>query len=64
MPLPLPDGREISDRERTRCEVYSRIVGYFRPIDQWNIGKQSEHRGRVTYRPTPAQTAEPQRRLF
>jgi len=24
------------------CEVYSRIVGYFRPISQWNEGKQSE----------------------
>ena len=24
------------------CEVYSRIVGYLRPIDQWNKGKQEE----------------------
>jgi ribonucleoside-triphosphate reductase len=28
--------------ERTKCEVYSRIVGYIRPINQWNDGKQEE----------------------
>lgn len=26
----------------TRCEVYSRVVGYLRPVDQWNDGKQAE----------------------
>ncbi len=24
------------------CEVYSRIVGYFRPVSNWNFGKQKE----------------------
>ncbi|MBC7074173.1 ribonucleoside triphosphate reductase [Candidatus Parcubacteria bacterium] len=24
------------------CEVYSRIVGYYRPVQQWNLGKQQE----------------------
>jgi ribonucleoside-triphosphate reductase len=24
------------------CEVYSRVVGYLRPVDQWNDGKQAE----------------------
>lgn len=28
------------------CEVYSRIVGYLRPIDQWNDGKQAEYHDR------------------
>jgi len=28
--------------KRQRCEVYSRVVGYIRPISQWNIGKQAE----------------------
>lgn len=31
------------------CEIWSRIVGYFRPIDQWNKGKQSEYKARVEY---------------
>lgn len=28
-------------------EVYSRIVGYFRPINQWNQGKQKEFHHRA-----------------
>ena len=31
------------------CEVYSRVVGYIRPITQWNPGKQSEYEDRVTF---------------
>ncbi len=31
---------------QTECEVYSRIVGYLRPVDQWNDGKQSEFNDR------------------
>lgn len=32
------------------CEVYSRIVGYLRPVQQWNQGKQEEFRWRREYR--------------
>ena len=32
-----------------KCEVYSRVVGYLRPVDQWNDGKQSEFRIRQTF---------------
>ena len=31
------------------CEIYSRIVGYFRPVQSWNKGKQEEFRNRVPY---------------
>jgi len=31
------------------CEVYSRIVGYLRPVDQWNDGKQSEFSDRKLF---------------
>jgi len=31
------------------CEVYSRIVGYLRPIDQWNKGKRAEYSARKTF---------------
>lgn len=34
---------------RQRCEVYSRVVGYYRPVNQWNSGKQSEYSDRVTF---------------
>ena len=29
--------------ERTQCEVYSRVVGYLRPVQQWNDGKRAEY---------------------
>ena len=32
-----------------KCEVYSRIVGYLRPVSQWNEGKQEEFKERVTF---------------
>ena len=25
-----------------KCEVYSRVVGYLRPVQQWNLGKKQE----------------------
>jgi len=34
---------------KTACEVYSRVVGYLRPVDQWNEGKQEEFRQRKTF---------------
>ncbi len=34
---------------KTKCEVYSRVVGYLRPIDQWNPGKQEEFKQRKTF---------------
>lgn len=32
---------QVTDR-KIKTEVYSRVVGYFRPIDQWNKGKKEE----------------------
>ena len=31
------------------CEVWSRVVGYYRPIKHWNKGKQSEYQDRIEY---------------
>ena len=31
------------------CEVYSRIVGYLRPVQNWNAGKQQEFRERKKF---------------
>lgn len=35
--------------KRTRCEVYSRVVGYLRPVNQWNDGKRAEYNDRQTF---------------
>jgi hypothetical protein len=40
----------LADSERTRCEIWSRVMGYHRPVSAWNAGKQSEHRDRVLFR--------------
>ena len=32
-----------------QTEVYSRIVGYFRPVQNWNLGKKEEFRERLEY---------------
>jgi ribonucleoside-triphosphate reductase len=32
------------------CEVYSRIVGYLRPVSQWNTGKQEEFKDRKEFK--------------
>lgn len=31
------------------CEVYSRVVGYLRPVQAWNEGKQQEFAERQTF---------------
>ena len=36
------------------CEIYSRIVGYMRPVNQWNKGKKSEFSQRRHFRLAPA----------
>lgn len=41
---------ELCDEERTRCEIWTRVMGYHRPVAAWNPGKQSEHSERVYYR--------------
>jgi len=33
-----------------KCEVYSRVVGYIRPVSQWHIGKKQEFRERKDYK--------------
>ncbi|MBN1640562.1 MAG: hypothetical protein JXA09_04940 [Anaerolineae bacterium] len=41
----------MSDKvKKIPCEVYSRIVGYLRPVQNWNKGKRQEFEDRQTYR--------------
>ncbi len=34
---------EIINAKRTRCEVWTRVMGYHRPVQNFNVGKKSEH---------------------
>lgn len=33
----------LADEERQRCEVWTRVMGYHRPVASFNIGKKGEH---------------------
>jgi anaerobic ribonucleoside-triphosphate reductase len=37
---------ELTDDERQPCEVWTRVMGYHRPVASFNIGKQGEHQER------------------
>lgn len=39
----------MSEKKRTKCERYSRVVGYLRPREQWNEGKQAEWDDRLMF---------------
>jgi anaerobic ribonucleoside-triphosphate reductase len=36
----------VEDSERQECEIWSRVMGYYRPVSEFNIGKKQEHRDR------------------
>ena len=39
----------MEENKRQPCEIYSRINGYFRPIQSWNDAKKSEWEARVNF---------------
>ncbi len=41
------------------CEVYSRVVGYIRPVQQWHPGKQEEFKGRTVFKVKEPKAKEP-----
>ena len=40
--------KEMSEVKGSKCEVYSRVVGYLRPVQNWNKGKKEEFAMRKT----------------
>lgn len=40
----------LTDAERQPCEVWTRVMGYHRPVASFNIGKKGEHRERRFFR--------------
>lgn len=41
---------QLKEEERTRCEVWCRVMGYHRPVSEWNAGKKQEHKDRVAFK--------------
>ena len=41
---------KLENVEGTKTEVWTRIVGYYRPVSQWNSGKAAELKERLNYK--------------
>lgn len=39
----------LNDSERQPCEVWTRVMGYFRPVSSFNRGKQGEYHERTCF---------------
>lgn len=37
------------EEKRTKCVVYTRVMGYHRPVESFNIGKKGEHAERKQF---------------
>lgn len=46
---PQIDHSTLKESERTRCEIWTRVMGYHRPVSEFNPGKQGEFRERVPF---------------
>lgn len=46
----------LNVEERTRCEVWTRVMGYHRPVSAFNVGKRSEHADRCYFTEAPRGT--------
>ncbi len=40
----------LSNEERLPCEIYTRVMGYIRPVSEFNRGKQSEYQERACFK--------------
>lgn len=40
---------ESLSEKRTKCVVYTRVMGYHRPVESFNLGKKGEHSERVKF---------------
>jgi len=45
----MTQATQLPDAQRQRCEVWTRVMGYHRPVAAFNPGKQSEHRERTHF---------------
>ncbi len=40
---------KLADEERQPCEIWTRVMGYHRPVSEFNKGKKSEFYSRVCF---------------
>ncbi len=39
----------LNDADRQPCEVWTRVMGYYRPTSRFNAGKKSEYNERIFF---------------
>ncbi len=39
----------LKDEDRQKCEIWTRVMGYYRPVSEFNIGKKGEHHERMFF---------------
>jgi hypothetical protein len=44
----------LDDSERQPCEIWTRVMGYHRPVSSFNTGKKGEFHERVAFREQPS----------
>ena len=49
----------LLDSERQRCEIWTRVMGYHRPVASFNIGKQDEFHERQYFTQASARVGQP-----
>jgi hypothetical protein len=54
-PTTTPNEPTLRDDERQPCEVWTRVMGYHRPVSSFNIGKKGEHNERRFFSESPSQ---------
>jgi anaerobic ribonucleoside-triphosphate reductase len=37
------------ESKRTKCMIYTRVMGYHRPVESFNLGKKGEHKQRAKF---------------
>lgn len=45
----MADNVELKDEERQPCEIWTRVMGYHRPVSEFNKGKKSEFYSRKCF---------------
>jgi len=48
----------LTDAERQRCEIWTRVMGYHRPLSSFNIGKKGEFHERKYFSEQSAQLCD------
>lgn len=48
---------KLLENQRSKCIVYTRVMGYHRPVESFNIGKKGEHKERKSFCERPLSCA-------